>query len=248
MTDPVVMGDREAIAARISRRSYLPVPLDSDQIASIEVLVAEANSAGGLALALVADRPDLFGGFRKTYGLLTGVRNFLVLAGPEDDPEAAEKCGYYGERIVLELTKRGLGTCWVGGSFDRGSIGALVSPGNRLFGVIALGPVEDRLTPRERLVRFSTHLVKSTAGRFHETDGSEPDWFFEAIARVALAPSAMNRRPVCFKVERGAIGCALRIHDATAGIDLGIAKYHFSTAFPDGVWQWGERGVFLVRA
>jgi len=241
------MDDREAIASRISRRSYSPVPLAFDTIAWIDGLIAQTNRIGGLGLALVTDRPDLFGGFRKTYGLLTGVRNFIVLAGPDHDPDASEKCGFYGEGIVLELTKRGLGTCWVGGSFDRGSIGTLVASGHRLFGVIALGFVENRLTPRERLVRFSTHLSKSAAGRFHETDGSEPAWFFEAIASVALAPSALNRRPVRFIVEKGVIGCALRIHDATAGIDLGIAKYHFSTACPDGVWQWGERGVFLVR-
>ncbi|MDP3129833.1 MAG: nitroreductase family protein, partial [Bacillota bacterium] len=123
----------------------------------------------------------------------------------------------------------------------------LVAPGDRLVGVIALGAVEMRLTARERLIRFSTHLRKSASGRFHETDGTEPDWFFEAIARVALAPSAANRRPVFFRVEQGVITGHLRIRDGYTEIDLGIAKFHLSTACPDGVWQWGERGVFLYR-
>ncbi|MDP3131241.1 MAG: nitroreductase family protein, partial [Bacillota bacterium] len=113
------IDDVQAIAARISRRRYLPVPLSPETLARIEGLIEAANRKGGLAFSLAAERPELFGGFRKTYGLLSGVRNFIVLAGLESDPDTAEKCGYFGERIVLELTKLGLGTCWVGGSFDR---------------------------------------------------------------------------------------------------------------------------------
>lgn len=87
MTDlPTVMDDREAIASRISRRRYLPVPLGSETVVRIEALIAQANRAGGLALSLAADRPELFGGFRKTYGLLVGVQNFIVLAGLKTIP------------------------------------------------------------------------------------------------------------------------------------------------------------------
>ncbi|MFA5007201.1 MAG: nitroreductase family protein [Candidatus Izemoplasmatales bacterium] len=239
------MDDREAIFARISRRSYRPDPLDAATDAKICDLVAAADRDGGLFLAYVKDRPDLFGGIRKTYGLLSGVRNFIVLAGAESDPDAAEKCGYFGERVVLELTKLGLGTCWVGGSFDRGRVGELLAPGRTLFGVITLGKVDAAFSPRERLVRFSTHLRASGEGRFHRTDGTEPDWFFEAVARLALAPSAVNRRPVFLNVEHGVVRAVLRIRDAFTPIDLGIAKFHVATAFPDGVWEWGDGGRFL---
>jgi hypothetical protein len=169
------------------------------------------------------------------------------MAGPQHDPDLPEKLGFYGERIVLELTKLGLGTCWVGGSYDKRAIGALIAPVDRHLAVIAVGSVDARLKPRERLIRSATHLKKDRTGRYFETDGTEPDWFSEAIDRVAMAPSAANRRPVYFKVERGAIRSALRLRDDYTFVDLGIAKMHFSTARPDGVWQWGENGAFILR-
>lgn len=30
-----------------------------------------------------------------------------------------EKVGYYGEQLILKVTELGLGSCWVGGTFDR---------------------------------------------------------------------------------------------------------------------------------
>ena len=50
------------------------------------------------------------------------MNNYLVFAGPENDPDLDEKCGYYGERIILTATTMGLGTCWVGGTYDRTSV------------------------------------------------------------------------------------------------------------------------------
>ena len=30
-----------------------------------------------------------------------------------------EKCGYYGQELILTAHSMGLGTCWIGGTYDR---------------------------------------------------------------------------------------------------------------------------------
>jgi len=45
----------------------------------------------------------------------------IGMIGNKDDPNSQEKLGYYGELIVLQATEMRLGTCWVGGTFDRES-------------------------------------------------------------------------------------------------------------------------------
>jgi len=238
------MNDIEAIRARISRRTFDTNPLTQVQRAGLSDAIAEANRQGALSCRLVTDRPDLFGGFSKTYGLFQGVRHFVILAGSRDHADLFETCGFHGERIVLEAVKLGLGTCWVGGSFDKASVAGLVGTDDRLTAVIAVGNVPPVMRLRDRLIRTATHLRRRDADWFSETDGTEPPWFAEAIDLVAAAPSALNRRPVRFHAAGGVLTCSLRIRDDAALIDLGIAKLHFNAACPAGRWSPGERGVF----
>ncbi len=59
-----------------------------------------------------------FDGLKKSYGLFSGVRHYLALVGNKTDMLTVEKLGYYGELLVLHATALGLGTCWVGGTYD----------------------------------------------------------------------------------------------------------------------------------
>ena len=73
----------------------------------------------GMKIQLIIGNGNAFNGFRKSYGMFSGVRNFIALVGGEIDAVALEKLGYFGELLALRCTALGLGTCWVGGTFDR---------------------------------------------------------------------------------------------------------------------------------
>jgi len=241
------MNDIEAVGARISRRAYQNTGLTEKQRSQLDQAVKRCNETSGLTISLWFDRPELFGGFLKSYGLLAGVRNLFVMAGPKNDPHLAEKIGYYGERLVLEATKLDLDTCWVGGSYDRKAVRSIIADADTALAVIAFGNAGKEYSPRERFIRLLAHRRKTNRDQFFLSDGTEPAWFQAAIDLVVKAPSAVNQQPVVFTVENGVIQSGLRIHNAAAMVDLGIAKLHFGLACPTGFWAWGENGIFTYR-
>ena len=103
----------EAVLRRVSARAYLPEPIDPGRRRQLEKIISQCNARSGLSIRLVCDRPEPFAGV-KSCGLFTGVRHYLLFAGPASDPDLREKCGYFGETILLTATAMGLGTCWVG--------------------------------------------------------------------------------------------------------------------------------------
>jgi len=238
------MDDKEAVIVRHSRRAYLNQPLDSKLLDNLAGWIETINVQQGLSIRAVFDRPDLFGGFLRSYGLLNGVRHFLVMAGPKNDSNLFEKLGFFGEHLVLEMTKANLGTCWVGGSFDQKKIGCLIQPGEQLAAVITFGHTPPHDTPREQLIHGITHRKKHALESILTTDGSEPAWFHEAMDFVLRSPSAVNGMPSRFYVTRGTIQCGLAGTDPLCYVDLGIAKAQFNIAFPTGIWEWGEHGMF----
>ena len=102
-----------AIHQRISRRSYLPAPIEEEKLAVLKQEIEKANQESGLSITFLEDGSEAFEGV-KSYGMFSGVRSLIVLKGFEETEHLREKAGYYGERLVLAATALGLGTCWVG--------------------------------------------------------------------------------------------------------------------------------------
>ena len=100
----------EAMRARHSVRSYMDRPLEADTVNILEEEISICNREGNLHIQLVKDEPEAFSGFMARYGKFSGVKNYIVLAGPKG-PDLEEKCGYYGERLVLLAQSLGLNSC-----------------------------------------------------------------------------------------------------------------------------------------
>jgi nitroreductase len=230
----------EAAKIRRSRRTYNRQPLGDDRRDSIQTLVATINAESGLSIQAVFDRPEWFGGFLKTYGLLSGVQHFLVMAGLSNQAHLEETVGYYGERLVLELTKLDLGTCWVGGSFDHSKVGALLKPSEQLIAVIAFGCVDASPSIKESMVRGALFRKKPDLRRFVETDGTEADWFHEGVRLASIAPSAVHLQPFRFHCQNGVVSIRQTANTPFATVDLGIAKYHFELAVPNRCFERGD--------
>ena len=72
------------------------------------------------------------------YGKFKGVTNYLALIGKKES-SLEEKCGYYGEKLVLFAQELGLNTCWVAMTYSKIKTAFQVEKGEKLCIVIALG-------------------------------------------------------------------------------------------------------------
>jgi len=231
----------EAIIRRISNRKFLPAPLSPEESGELEKVICQYNQAGGLRFQLVTGFPDPFSG-RKSFGMFSGVTNLIVLVGPESDPFLDEKCGYYGEKLVLAATAMGLGTCWVAATYDKELCARFVGEGERLCCVIPVGPVPKMPGTKEKLIRGVVRRKTKSVAELSR--GVGPDWFMSGVAAVQQAPSARNLQPIRFCYSAGSVTAEITNRHDLALVDLGIAKAHFEIGAHGGTWDWGDGGEF----
>lgn len=232
-----------AMERRVSRRSYSG-PLPNDATVVLREVCERFNKQGGLSLRLMQDGGTLFNGFARSYGMFTGVRSFFVMAGNANDPHLKEKIGVYGEKLALYATEMGYGTCWVGGSFDRDTLAAALTPDKRLVCVITVGPVQEEPDLKEKLVRYITHRNTKPLDELYTADTTPPDWFFSGVRAAAIAPSARNKMPAYFAYSKGIVTASVPGEMEYNMVDLGIAKLHFALA-AGGSFAMGNRSVFI---
>ena len=243
------MTFEQAILVRISNRDYLDQPLSSKEVLLLDKVITRLNTESGLHMQLICEDPQVFGSLRKSYGMFSGVRNYVAMVGSRKDPDLMEKCGYYGQQLVLHATTMGLGTCWVGGTYDRQKCSCAVAPDEALCCVIAIGPVANQRRTKEKVIRSAIHRKSKTPSQLARGMGDAPDWFMAGIAAVQRAPSAMNRQPILFRYTTdGTVTAEIAEESAYSEIDLGIAKYHFEIGVHGGTWTWGSPGVFEKAA
>lgn len=242
------MTHTQAIDIRISRRTYTgPVP-EADAPA-LAALCEELSEAHGVYLHLIpSGAQKAFGGFGKSYGLFKGVQALVVLGVREKSDEAMEKIGYAGERVVLEATVRGLGTCWVGGTFDRDATQAAVPQGVEVVGVLTIGTVAQGETGKEKFLRGMMHRKSKTAAEMSEVEGEAPAWFTAGMQAVAKAPSAVHGQPVTVRWQGGVASARVPGARAMQYIDLGIAKLHFELGAGGGRFAVGNGGAYTPAA
>ena len=235
----------EAVLTRISIRAYLPDPIDPDQRRQLEKTITQCGKASGLHIRLVCGDPAPFAGLGKSYGMLTGVQNYLLFAGPTSDPDLREKCGYYGEKVILTAAAMGLGTCWVGGTYDRSACLKALDEGEELVCAAAIGHTPEERTGREKLIRRVTGRKTKSLAELVKGLSHAPDWFMSGMASVQRAPSARNRQPVRFEYRPdGTVQAVMTEETAFSPVDLGIAKLHFELGAHGGTWTWGSGGTF----
>ena len=232
---------KSAIEVRRSRRKYLPALMKQSDIDMITSFISEFNSNEKVKMRLVLENGDAFNGIRKSYGMFSGVNNFVALIGDKADAVGLEKLGYYGEWLVLHATARGLGTCWVGGTFDRASCPVELSEGESIVCAITVGNVPPERSLKEKLIHGLTHRKTKKIEQMYTSDDPVPDWFLAGMAAVQKAPSAVNRQPIMFLYKDGAVTASVKDIDGEGfAFDLGIAKLHFEIGSGGGSWEFGN--------
>lgn len=154
--------------------------------------------------------------------------NYIAMIGPEG-PGLEERCGCYGERLVLLAQTLGLNTCWVAMTYSKVPSAFSLDPGEKLCIVIALGYGENQ---------GAAHASKP-AEAVTETDGPVPDWFRAGVEAALLAPTAMNQQKFRFFLKDGKVSAKAGV-GFYSKIDLGIAKYHFELGADKPGLTWAE--------
>jgi len=224
------MTDLEAIEKRYSRRSYLNTRIDNSNLKVLKATIENYNKVSGLSIQLIEEGRETFHGLTKSYGMFSGVQSFFALVGSTEDLNLKEKVGYYGELLVLEATKLGLGTCWVGGSFDRKHCPCTIKEKEALICVIALGNVEEKQSFKEKTIHKMTHRRPKPLEFFYTSDVPAPDWFLAGMKAVYIAPSTANSQPVHFTLKNDIVIAQVKSTNYFQLVDLGIAKAHFELA------------------
>ncbi len=231
---------RSAIENRISRRKFESEPITNQEKEKIISLVNELNKASGLTMAFLEDGSGAFQKLRKSYGLFANVRSVILMKGKKEDKNFREKIGYYGEDLVLAITDLGLGTCWVGGTFDKDEI--IVGDNEELACVVLVGKVAAP-SLKEKMMRSISHRkVKNMEERI-VSDQPLPQWVQEGMKAVLLAPSAKNTQKAIFKFENNILSAQIAGDYSMDLIDLGIAKKHFEIG-AGGIFELGNGGIF----
>lgn len=236
------MNMTRAIEVRKSRRTYLPTPIEPRKTALLKSRIEEYNVRAGLTICFLENGGFAFSGLRRSYGMFKGVRSLFVMKGLKSDPYLKEKIGYYGELLILEATVLGLGTCWVGGTFDKSGI--RTTEEEELVCVITVGNVPEEETLKERMIYKAVHRKTKSIRELSEIVGDCPGWLKTGLKAVQKAPSTRNTQKVCFLYEPGNLRARVPETAPFDLVDLGIAKLHFELA-AGGRFQAGNGGKFL---
>ncbi|MBQ8536984.1 MAG: nitroreductase family protein, partial [Clostridia bacterium] len=256
---------KAAIEARTSIRTYAPRPV-REELALLGLGGCLSNPLGPAVRVQVVQKDTAPEGEKLgTYGFIKGAKTFLAVTVPKA-PHAAEAVGYAFEKMVLQATALGLGTCWLGGTFRRSSFAAAIDIGpeeafsilspigypaekKRLVEHVFRGAIGSRnRKPWQKLFfckDLATPLTPEAAGEYRQP-----------LELLRLAPSAVNRQPWRVLADDRGFHFFKKtgIGGETGGldmqrIDVGIAICHFHLAAQElGLQGHLERIVELPAA
>ncbi|SNX53731.1 nitroreductase family protein [Thermoanaerobacterium sp. RBIITD] len=235
---------KEAINVRCSNRKYLNTPIPQNKVQKMEELINRYNKEADLNMQLILNNGKAFAGLKRSYGMFSGVNNYIAVVGKTDD-FSKERAGYYGEKLVLEATCLNLGTCWVGTCFDKKSCVCFVNQDEEIYCLIVLGQVADKFSLKEKIISKAMHRKTKSFNEIVEADTTElPNWFKNGIYAVQKAPSALNQQPVKFIYQSGTVRARVSDKSPYGPIDMGIAKLHFELGAEGGYWEFGNNAEY----
>ncbi len=209
------MNDIEAIKERHSVRNYEAKQIEPEKTEKIKALIEEINKEANLHLQLKENAGATYNKLLNRAMGLSSAPSVIACVGKDDDT-LEERVGYYGERLVLEIQKMGLNTCWAG-TFSRKNIDAEVADGEKLVISIAVGYGKDKGKP---------HKSKS-AEQVIEAKGDRPFWFNQGVEMALLAPTAINQQKFKIRLNEDETVEIIDKGGPFSKVDKGIVTRHF---------------------
>lgn len=244
------MTYQEAINLRISTRTYSEVLPSNEILKQLENIIntpIDTPFGSKQAFCLVNLSNFETKNFKRfgTYGKIKNAK-FFIVGTTMSSKESLIDYGYALEQIVLEMTKLGLSSCWLGGNFNKSmfedsmsieSLGLIPS-------IIAFGyNLETNQSKRQR--KDLSEIL--TVDDQKQTDALNTN-YHSAFMNYRLSPSALNGQPwhlfhdtktktFDFYMKPSKLFIALS-HTIRKGvmmnyIDVGIAMNHFALTFKE---------------
>ncbi len=232
----------DAIKQRTSIRNYQPETLTEPDEEFILDCFSKADSPFGNDFTMALSRYDSEEeSIPSTYGFIKGARSFMLMSYP-DDNAAALAAGYAMERIVLEATRKGLGTCWLAGTFNGSQFSRKINwdEDKKLKIVIPIGYAAEKRSLRERFMRIAVNSDKRKPMQslFFENTFSTPlnqdSCYYFPLQMMRLAPSSTNSQPWRAIVIENTIHFYIKSRGMLSWIDCGIGLCHFDIALNTG--------------
>lgn len=231
---------------RVSTRTYGNQPIENEKINHLKAFIQRINEESKLHFQYVEDCGWLFSNFFASYGLIKGAKSSIVLVGNKKVEKLKNQVGYFGEMLVLEATVMGIGTCWLGGTYDKKACKKILDlkEDEEIIAVIALGySSENRGLLDKVLVRMKDKKKSFDDILIEKED--VPNWVKGGIEAVMKAPSAVNKQPFGYSYKNGVINAYTTAENhGHEEVDLGISMLHFQLgAMKEGhTGKWYDEG------
>ena len=251
----------ETIRKRTSVRTYAEKPLTPQQKGLLQTYLATISNPFGVEVHLhLLGKETTPTKKRGTYGVIKGAADYMGASVCPCD-FGLEALGYSFEILVLCAVSLGLGTCWLGGTFNRGAFSRAMSiREGDIFPIISpVGTPLEQKRAADTLMRFiaKSAVRKPWSDLFFDGGFQTPLTETNAgpyavpLELVRLGPSASNRQP--WRVVRTpkafhfykaqSPGYAKGLGFDIQKIDLGIAACHFHLSALEN----NLAGRFIVR-
>jgi nitroreductase len=194
---------KKAIQERISVRSYEKRPLSEQDKLLVQDILQEIEQQTGpfghTVRFFFVDNGTTRNTTIGTYGFIKNPPSFIG-GVVQHTTEGMIDFGFLMEQVILRLTKHGLGTVWLGGTYHRRDFDVDIEEGTIIAAVSPVGyPTKQSL--RERMIRkaskgdtrkpFDTLFFQGaelgTIGQDHI--------YYPYLQSIHIAPSASNKQP-----------------------------------------------------
>ena len=227
----------QAIEKRHSTRIYNGKPVEAEKLTALREMCHTFHPTNSVRAVLVEESgSDVFKGAVGNYGKIKGNPAYLAFVGKPTESDTLEMIGYLGEGLILEATALGLNTCWIGGFFRPEAAAQAVGleEDEHVFALTPVGYPLEQITFEEKLMRGFKKERKRKPLEDLVTGipaGQWPDWVKAGLEAARLAPSAINRQPWRFVVEKDHVILSTDGKRDRIGLprrlDCGIAMLHF---------------------
>ncbi len=259
------------IEKRFSCRTYLDIPIEQEKRQRLVDFMASSQEGPlgtrarfELIAATDEDRKALKS--LGTYGFIKGATGF-IMGAVNDGEKHLEDFGFLMEQIILFATSLELGTCWLGGSFNKSNFGQKMAlqNGELMPAVAAVGYISGKRRIVDTIIRQGAGAAKRLPWEslFFDKQFGAPisrevaGAYATPLEMVRLGPSASNKQPWRIIKEghtwhfflwrtrgygKGGFLGFVKLADLQR-VDMGIAMSHFAlTAAELGLeGQWSIR-------
>ena len=239
---------QDAVGRRYSMRTFSSKEVSAETRRKILDYAEKISNPFGpkIRIKFIEKETSAEGEKLGTYGIIKNAKLFLGVA-VKNVPGAQEGLGYEFEQLVLYMTSLGLGSCWIGGTFDRGAFAQAMKPeSDEIFTIICpvgYGTGKKRLF--EKIMRLNLKADKRLPWNslFFKDDFEKPleksdcCGYEDALELLRQAPSAVNKQPWRILFDGKAFhffeNHSMAVAEGAVDIqrvDMGIGLNHFHLA------------------